>query len=69
MLIGGLLIFALLIGLYFGLDYPGFINTGAATAFLTCNHGFDLINGKCMDIDECKLTREKGPELVMNYES
>ena len=51
--VGGLSIVGLFLGLYFGLGYPDAIGQEAAHGFLRCQHGWDLINGKCLDIDEC----------------
>ena len=62
---GGLVIYGLFIGLFVGLGYPDAMNDGAASGFLQCNHGYELIEGKCIDIDECKL--DEGPELSPRY--
>ena len=48
-------IFSIFIGLFYGLGYPGDKESGAASGFLLCNHGYDLIKGKCIDIDECTM--------------
>lgn len=47
-MIGGLAVVGLFLGLYFGLGYPDAIESDAAHGFLRCEHGYDLINGKCI---------------------
>ena len=59
-MIGGLAIVGLFLGLYFGLGYPESIDNEAAHGFLRCQHGWDLINGKCLDIDECNEHKGTG---------
>ena len=61
-MIGGLAIVGLFLGLYFGLGYPDAIEQDAAHGFLRCKYGYDLINGKCTDIDEC--IEDKGIDLI-----
>ena len=56
-MIGGLTIIGLFIGLYFGFDTDesrdGTLERDASSRVLRCQYGYDLINGKCIDIDEC----------------
>ena len=62
-MIGGLAVVGLFLGLYFGLGYPDAIESDAAHGFLRCEHGYDLINGKCTDINECIEDKENGLKL------
>ena len=62
--IGGLAIVGLFLGLYFGLGYPDAIESDAAHGFLRCEYGYNLINGKCTDIDEC--IEDQGNDLNMH---
>ena len=62
-MIGGLAIVGLFLGLYFGLGYPDAIENDAAHGFLRCEYGYDLINGKCTDINECIEDKENGLKL------
>ena len=64
-MIGGLAIVGLFLGLYFGLGYPEAIDNEAAHGFLRCQHGWDLIDGKCLDIDECYEHKGNGLTQVL----
>ena len=59
--IGGLTIVGLITGLYFGLDDANENERGASGRSLRCQYGYDLVNGKCTDINEC--IENKGNDL------
>ena len=60
-MIGGLTIVGLIVGLHFGLDNPDENERGASGRSLRCQYGYDLVNGKCTDINEC--IEHKGNDL------
>ena len=55
-MIGGLTIIGLFIGIFFGFDTGDPLERDATLRVLRCQYGYDLINGQCIDRNECTGT-------------
>ena len=52
-MIGGLTIIGLFIVIFFGFDTGDPLERDATLRVLRCQYGYDLINGQCIDRNEC----------------